>query len=182
VREFPSICSFEDTWEEAYSIVIDAITTLYEIRCERGQENSFPQPIITDDQFSGRTTFRMPISLHAQLASAAEKDGVSLNQYILSAVSYAHGCNFSSQKAKQVGHGLSETIRHHPFSAMALHSAYASNQKDEYIAHDRAVSNFKAIAITMREQSRKVTEVATTRDWSEKTFLDDNFYMFAQSK
>ena len=40
-----------------------------------------PEPI-NERQFSGKFNVRVPKTLHANLAMEAEKEGVSLNQYI----------------------------------------------------------------------------------------------------
>lgn len=90
VAEFPNIQAFEDTFEEARSILIDAIQTLYQVAEENGQ--SMPSPRKDETEFSGRITLRMPKSLHRQVAALAELDDVSLNQYLLSAI------------AQQIGH------------------------------------------------------------------------------
>ena len=47
-------------------------------------ENNIPIPEPkTADDFSGKFTLRLPKSLHQKLTLAAEKEGVSLNQYAL---------------------------------------------------------------------------------------------------
>ena len=47
-------------------------------------DNGFevPEPIITE-KFSGKFVIRLPKSLHCKLAIEAEKEGISLNQYVL---------------------------------------------------------------------------------------------------
>ena len=51
-----------------------------------------PEPrIYTDSEYSGRFTLRVPRTLHRQLAQEAEMEGVSLNQFILSLISYNLG-------------------------------------------------------------------------------------------
>ena len=47
-------------------------------------EDGFPVPLPTfEDQYSGKFVLRIPKSLHRRLATAARKDGVSLNQYAM---------------------------------------------------------------------------------------------------
>ena len=43
---------------------------------------NIPDPI-SDDDFSGKFTLRLPKSLHKLLSIQAEKEGISLNQYAL---------------------------------------------------------------------------------------------------
>lgn len=45
--------------------------------------------IRTGNDYSGRLLLRMPKTLHQRLAEAAEKEGVSLNQYIVFLLSNA---------------------------------------------------------------------------------------------
>lgn len=42
-----------------------------------------PEPNTAIDKFSGRITLRTPKSLHKELVEQAEKEGISLNQYIV---------------------------------------------------------------------------------------------------
>lgn len=52
-----------------------------------------PEPNSVLDKFSGRITVRAPKTLHKDLAEQAEKEGISLNQYIiylLSKEGYGH--------------------------------------------------------------------------------------------
>jgi hypothetical protein len=51
---------------------------------------SNPDPLEADEHsHSGRLLLRMPKSLHAQLAARSDHDGVSLNQWIVGALSRA---------------------------------------------------------------------------------------------
>ncbi len=53
------------------------IETAYE------QEIKIPEPNSSINNYSGRITVRTPKSLHKELAELAEREGVSLNQYIV---------------------------------------------------------------------------------------------------
>ena len=57
---------------------------------------------------SGRLLLRMPPGLHAELAQAAERDGTSLNGYIIARLGEAVG---SSERATAVAHGPSQRER-----------------------------------------------------------------------
>jgi hypothetical protein len=51
---------------------------------------SIPDPLEAGEHsHSGRLLLRMPKSLHAQLAARSDRDGVSLNQWIVGALSRA---------------------------------------------------------------------------------------------
>lgn len=90
VFEFPNISVFEETAEEARAMVIDAIKTLKEMADE--EYASFPAPqLVFDDDFSGRITLRLPKTLHAKIAKQAEQENVSLNTYLVGAISSHSG-------------------------------------------------------------------------------------------
>ncbi|MGC1953831.1 MAG: toxin-antitoxin system HicB family antitoxin [Gammaproteobacteria bacterium] len=90
VKELPDVETYGETYVETYDLAIDAIEQLHHLTKELGR--SFPQPDRDpDDAFSGRVTLRMPKSLHRALATLADAEGVSLNQYIVSALSVAVG-------------------------------------------------------------------------------------------
>ena len=50
------------------------------IREEKGEE--IPEPL-SDNNYSGKFTLRLPKSLHKNLSIEAEKEGISLNQLAL---------------------------------------------------------------------------------------------------
>lgn len=80
VAELPDIAEYADSFEEAYALAIDTIEITAEIFLEQGR--TMPTPIIPADNYSGRVTLRLPKSLHRSLAQAADKEEVSLNQYL----------------------------------------------------------------------------------------------------
>jgi predicted HicB family RNase H-like nuclease len=85
VAEFPNISSFEESFEEARAMVVDAIQTLKRIADEAHE--AFPAPLpIPSDEFSGRVTLRLPKSLHAKVARNAIREETSLNQYLVTAI------------------------------------------------------------------------------------------------
>lgn len=85
VAEFPNISAFEETFEEARSLVLDAIQTLKKIADEA--EAGFPVPYpAPSDEYSGRVTFRLSKSLHAKVAKIAAKEDISVNQFLVTAV------------------------------------------------------------------------------------------------
>jgi hypothetical protein len=65
----------------------EAMRVWMESRIASGLE--IPEPSIADD-YSGRILLRMPKYVHRRLAVQAQQEGSSLNQYILSLLSY--GC------------------------------------------------------------------------------------------
>jgi hypothetical protein len=58
---------------------------------EAPREAGEPKPRQRASSYSGRLLLRMPASLHQELARASDRDGVSLNQFITSALAGAVG-------------------------------------------------------------------------------------------
>lgn len=70
-----------DTVEEAIAMGEDARKAWIETRFERGLD--IPEPFSHSKNYSGRIALRTPRSLHKKLIDGAEREGVSLNQYLV---------------------------------------------------------------------------------------------------
>ena len=68
-----------DTVDESIDMIHDAMRGWLEISLEEGHE--IPEPKF-DEEYSGKFVVRLPRSLHRQLAETAEREGVSLNQFV----------------------------------------------------------------------------------------------------
>src|SRR3990172_1684368 len=79
VLELPGCMTEGDTPEEAADMILDAMAGWIEVALEDGRP--IPEPQSTED-YSGRFVVRVPRTLHQQLVEAAQREGVSLNQYI----------------------------------------------------------------------------------------------------
>lgn len=86
VEELPGCLSQGASPEEAAARIRDAMRGWLSVALEDGRE--IPQPR-SHPSHSGRFIIRMPRSLHAELARAAEQEGVSLNQFITTALAGA---------------------------------------------------------------------------------------------
>lgn len=89
VRELPDVAEYADTYEEAYALALDTISTTAIIFAEKGLV--MPEPESPTDDFSGRVTLRLPKSLHRGLAVKAVEENVSLNQLLVSVLSAFRG-------------------------------------------------------------------------------------------
>ncbi len=78
--DLPGCYSDADTAEEAIRMGEDARKSWIQTRYEDGFE--VPEPFSSFAQYSGRITLRTPKTLHRKLIEQAEREGVSLNQYI----------------------------------------------------------------------------------------------------
>jgi antitoxin HicB len=84
VPELPGCLTHGETIAEAARNAEEAIEGWIETAGDMGWP--IPRPSV-EKHYSGRFLARVPRSLHARLAQAAERDGVSLNQYIVSKLS-----------------------------------------------------------------------------------------------
>jgi predicted HicB family RNase H-like nuclease len=91
VKELPDVEVFESLAEEAYSAALEVIRSLASLADEENREFPAPSKISEDEEFSGRVTLRMPKGLHQKIAAVSEREGVSLNQYIVTVLATAAG-------------------------------------------------------------------------------------------
>jgi antitoxin HicB len=85
VEELPGCISQGETAEEAVVNVRDAMAGWISVMLEDGK----PIPEPRDPSYSGRVLLRMPLTLHAELARGAEREGVSLNTFMTNALAGA---------------------------------------------------------------------------------------------
>lgn len=123
VAEFPNISAFEDTFETARTLVVDAIQTLKKIADETHLEFPFPYPAPADE-FSGRVTLRLPKSLHAKVSRIAAQEDVSVNQYLVTAIStYVGEIDGISKVVSEAAHYIAQA---------AINSFYCSWSKASF--------------------------------------------------
>jgi antitoxin HicB len=79
VEELPGCMSQGDTVEEALEMIREAMELWLEVALDGG--NPIPEPRDLDD-YSGKFVVRVPRSLHRELVRCADREGVSLNQYV----------------------------------------------------------------------------------------------------
>jgi len=82
-EELPGCQAQGDSAEEAIRGIEAAIEEWIEDALAKGREVPDPR---TAASYSGRLMLRMPRSLHAELSGAAEREGMSLNQFIASSL------------------------------------------------------------------------------------------------
>jgi len=84
ILEFPGCFAQGDTPDEAYGNLEEAAKAWIQSSLDRGLE--IPPPSINAG-YSGKIALRIPRSTHRLAIQMAERDGVSLNQFLLSSVS-----------------------------------------------------------------------------------------------
>lgn len=83
IVEFPGCFAEGETAAEAASNLEDAAHSWLEATIAKGK--MIPEPM-EELEYSGKLVVRLPKSLHRRAAFAANRDGVSLNQFIVSSV------------------------------------------------------------------------------------------------
>jgi antitoxin HicB len=89
IVEFPGCIATGDTAAETFAALEKVAKSWLLSTIERGQP--VPHPIDNNTGFSGRLVLRLPKSLHKKAAWYAEREGVSLNQFITTSLSESVG-------------------------------------------------------------------------------------------
>lgn len=92
ILEFSGCFADGNTANEAMENLAKAAKSWIEACLEQGLE--IPKPFMNQD-FSGKVALRLPRSLHRQAVRFAERDGISLNQFLVSAVAARVGAEDS---------------------------------------------------------------------------------------
>ncbi len=79
VKELPGCITEGDSAKEATEMILDAMKAWIEVALEDGQPIPEPRPV---QDYSGKFVVRVAKSLHRDLALEANRQGVSLNQFI----------------------------------------------------------------------------------------------------
>ncbi len=87
IPEFPGLSAYGETPEEAIEEAQIALKGFIEVFKEDGCRLPTPQTL---ESYSGQTRLRLPKSLHAKLSKQAEREGVSLNTYMVQLLSENH--------------------------------------------------------------------------------------------
>lgn len=88
VEELPGCISQGSTPLDAFDHVREAMRDWIAVAIEDGVAIPEPRPV---EDFSGRFLVRVPASLHADLVRTADREGVSLNQFVTGALAGAVG-------------------------------------------------------------------------------------------
>jgi antitoxin HicB len=88
IVELPGCMSQGDSIEQANAMIEDAMRGWIEAELRKGA--AIPEPR-QEEKFSGKFVVRVPKTLHRKLDEAADREGVSLNQWINTALAEAIG-------------------------------------------------------------------------------------------
>ncbi|RPI87345.1 MAG: toxin-antitoxin system HicB family antitoxin [Chloroflexi bacterium] len=97
VKELTGCITQGDTFEELQEMIEDSMRLWIETALEDGEEIPVPRQ---EEKHSGKFIVRVPRSLHRELVETAEKEGVSLNMYISTALGKAVGISASKKAGR----------------------------------------------------------------------------------
>ncbi len=83
ILEFPGCFSQGETPDEAIANLEKAARSWIQVALAEGQE--IPEPYLNQG-YAGKIALRLPRSMHRQATRLAERDGVSLNTFLVSAI------------------------------------------------------------------------------------------------
>jgi antitoxin HicB len=88
VKELPGCMTEVDTFAEIEEVIRDAMAAWIEAALQEGVPIPEPRSL---ERFSGRFVLRLPKSLHRDVVRKAKEEGVSINQWIVTAVARTIG-------------------------------------------------------------------------------------------
>lgn len=98
IKELPGCMSQGDTADEAMTMIEDALRGWLEAELRNGSVIPEPRP---EEDFSGKFVVRVPKSLHRKINDAADDEGVSLNQWIITALAESIGESVTHKATKK---------------------------------------------------------------------------------
>ncbi|MHB9014013.1 MAG: toxin-antitoxin system HicB family antitoxin [Ignavibacteriaceae bacterium] len=120
-----------ETQEEALKLLAEAKKDILEIAISEGKE--IPEPIFEKEELpSGQFVLRIPRTLHAQLKSRADKEEVSLNQYVLTILSEHIGIEKSKDKFTEVVNFMIKAIPIHAGVWNSPRISYSNAEQEKY--------------------------------------------------
>jgi len=98
IKEFPGCLTQGETEKETLENLHEAMALWLEAALK--QDLPIPEPE-SERRYSGKLLLRLPRSLHKKLANAAEADGVSINQWIVSVLAERIGVHATVSPANE---------------------------------------------------------------------------------
>ena len=97
VLDLPGCMSQGETVEQALA----AIAQARKLWLEEAYESGLEIPLPTEEKmYSGKFLVRLPRLLHARLAQESEREGISLNQYVVSRLAESYGATIARDRPR----------------------------------------------------------------------------------
>lgn len=100
VKEIPYLEEYAETFEEAYSLVLDSIEQTAALMAQKNKP--MPAPLVVENDFSGRVTLRLPKTLHRYLAGYADIEEISLNSLLSNILANFRGFDAAQDLQRKV--------------------------------------------------------------------------------
>ncbi len=88
IEDLPGCLAQGETLDEVYELIEEARKMWLEVACEEGLDIAEPRG---EQEYSGKFFIRAPKSLHCKLDHMARREGVSLNQYLVTTLAHSIG-------------------------------------------------------------------------------------------
>ena len=109
IKDLPGCFTQGETLEEIFENMKEARQLWIECAYEDGQD--IPEPR-TEEEYSGKFFIRAPKSLHRKLDQMADREGVSLNQFLVATLSQAVGVKETQAKYEHgAGRAKKRTVK-----------------------------------------------------------------------
>jgi predicted RNase H-like HicB family nuclease len=105
ILEFPGCYAEGESADEAVQALERAAESWIQAALDQGQD--IPQPFVNQG-YSGKVALRLPRSIHRKAVHFAERDGTSLNQFLVSAIAARVG---AEECCRRLINQLTETVQ-----------------------------------------------------------------------
>jgi predicted RNase H-like HicB family nuclease len=166
ILEFPGCIAEGETPDEAITSLEQAAHSWIEAALSQGQE--IPAPYMNQG-YSGKIALRLPRGLHRQAARLAARDGISLNQFLLSAIAeYVGARNCFSWLREKLQEQWSAQVQN--IQNVAFNAIRSLNVSITWAPQQNLPSSFQepAGALLMRVPISSAPVVTTATTSSEK--------------
>lgn len=129
INEFDGVMAAGDTVDEALDLLSEVIHDVVITAKEIGRK--LPKPRIYEEvDYSGKFLLRIPKSLHKRLSNKAAEEGISLNQYVTSLISYNFGFEESKRHEIVIYDNRKTDIKHKRYYNTQYGSLNTSKKKN----------------------------------------------------
>lgn len=116
--DLPGCMTQADTLDELLDMAADARTGWIETEYELGHDIPLPS---YPEEYSGKFNVRLPRSLHRSLAESAEREGVSLNQYVVALLSRGDAQAMVECQLQEICGKLDTIAEHMPYRFTSIY-------------------------------------------------------------
>ena len=153
IFEFPGCITQGDTVQDAYQRLEETALSWIEAALDSGHDIPPPASV---SEFGGKIALRLPKSLHRQVALAAERDGTSLNQFIVMAVAERVGAsNLYDNLTEKLEHLVFQTSVKAAVGAVAVMGGFTIQRKSDNLDAKPApvLTNLRKVNLNARNET-----------------------------